>query len=214
MLAKRIEILIVDDHAVVREGLKRIVSGQEDLVVAGEAGNAADALAFLRRRGVDLVLLDLSLPGRTGLDLLKMIKTEWTRLPVLILSAYTEEQYAVRAIRSGADGFLNKESAAESLVGAIRKVAHGGKYISANLAERLALEVSGGRDKLPHEALSDRELLVLKKMAGGKSLNEIADELAISPKTVSTYRARIVEKMGLETNAELIRYALEHRLVD
>ena len=213
MRTEKIEILIVDDHSIVREGLKRILADVPDILVAAEADNGADAMAILRSNPVDLVLLDLSLPGRTGLEVLQLMKSEFRKLPVLILSAHEEEQYAVRALRDGADGFLNKQSAPELLVSAIRKVASGGKYVSAEMAERLATEVSGRTDKLSHEALSDREFMVLKMIAAGRSLNQIADQLSISPKTVSTYRARIIEKTGLQTNAELIRYALENELL-
>lgn len=208
------QILIVDDHTVVREGLKRILADVDNIQVMAEAGNANEALALLRERNFDLVLLDLSLPGRTGLELLRMIKDEQPKLPVLVLSAYAEDQYAVRALRDGADGFLNKQSAPELLVTAIRKVASGGKYVSATLAERLAQEIGGRTDKPVHETLSDREFVVLKMIAAGKNLNEIAETLCISPKTVSTYRARIIEKTGLQTNAELIRYALEQQLLN
>jgi two-component system, NarL family, invasion response regulator UvrY len=208
------QILIVDDHTVVREGLKRILADVDNIQVMAEAGNASEALALLRERNFDLVLLDLSLPGRTGLELLRMIKDEQPKLPVLVLSAYAEDQYAVRALRDGADGFLNKQSAPELLVTAIRKVASGGKYVSATLAERLAQEIGGRTDKPLHEALSDREFVVLKMIASGKNLNQIAEELCISPKTVSTYRARIIEKTGLQSNAELIRYALEQQLLN
>jgi two-component system, NarL family, invasion response regulator UvrY len=210
----QINILIVDDHMVVREGLKRILADVEDIQVKAEAGNSVEALALLRERDFDLVLLDLSLPGRTGLELLRMIKDERPKLSVLVLSAYSEDQYAIRALKDGADGFLNKQSAPELLVNAIRKVAAGGKYVSAEMAERLAQEIGGRSDKPLHEALSDREFMVLKMIASGKNLNQIAETLCISPKTVSTYRARIIEKTGLQTNAELIRYALEQQLLN
>jgi two-component system, NarL family, invasion response regulator UvrY len=213
MRTEIIEILIVDDHSIVREGLKRILSDIADINVAAEAGNGVDAMSILRTSRVDLVLLDLSLPGRTGLEVLQRMKSEFRKLPVLILSAHEEDQYAVRALKDGADGFLNKQSAPELLVCAIRKVASGGKYVSPEMAERLVTEVSGGTDKLSHEVLSDREFIVLKMIAAGRSLNQIADQLNISPKTVSTYRARIIEKTGLQTNAELIRYALENELL-
>ncbi len=213
MRSAAIEILIVDDHSIVREGLKRILSDVADIQVAAEAGNGADAMATLRKQRFDLVLLDLSLPGRTGLEVLQVIKSEFRKLPVLILSAHEEDQYAVRALRDGADGYLNKQSAPELLVTAIRKVAAGGKYVSPAMAERLAEEVGGRSDKPSHEDLSDREFAVLKMIAAGKSLNEIAEHLSISPKTVSTYRARIIEKTGLQTNADLIRYALENNLL-
>ena len=208
-----IEILIVDDHSIVREGLKRILSDVPEIQVAAEAGNGADAIAALRKRRFDLLLLDLSLPGRTGLEVLQLVKSEFRKLPVLILSAHEEDQYAVRALRDGADGYLNKQSAPELLVTAIRKVAAGGKYVSPAMAERLAEEVGGRSDKPSHEDLSDREFAVLKMIATGKSLNEIAEHLSISPKTVSTYRARIIEKTSLQTNADLIRYALENNLL-
>ena len=214
MRTTQIKILIVDDHMVVREGLKRILADVEDIQVQAEAGNSVEALALLRERDFDLVLLDLSLPGRTGLELLRMIKDEQPKLPVLVLSAYSEDQYAIRALKDGADGFLNKQSAPELLVNAIRKVAAGGKYVSAEMAERLAQEIGGRSDKPLHEALSDREFMVLKMIASGKNLNQIAETLCISPKTVSTYRARIIEKTGLQTNAELIRYALEQQLLN
>lgn len=214
MRAAYIEVLIVDDHSIVREGLKRILSDVTDIKVAAEAGNGAEAMSILRASQFDLVLLDLSLPGRTGLEVLQIMKAEFRKLPVLILSAHEEDQYAVRALRDGADGFLNKQSAPELLVSAIRKVAAGGKYVSPEMAERLAAEVSGRIEKPSHEALSDREFVVLKMIASGKTLNQIADQLSISPKTVSTYRARIIEKTGLQTNAELIRYALENQLLN
>ena len=214
MRTTQTKILIVDDHTVVREGLKRILADVENIQVTAEAGNSVEALALLRERDFDLVLLDLSLPGRTGLELLRMIKDERPKLPVLVLSAYAEDQYAIRALKDGADGFLNKQSAPELLVSAIRKVAAGGKYVSAAMAERLAQEIGGRSDKPLHEALSDREFVVLKMIASGKNLNQIAETLCISPKTVRTYRARIIEKTGLQTNAELIRYALEQQLLD
>ncbi len=213
-MAQRIEILVVDDHTVVREGLKRILEAEADCVVAGEAGSVPDAQAWLRKRSFDLVLLDISLPDRTGLDLLKNIKRDTPKLPVLILSAYRDEHYAVRALKDGADGYLNKESASEQLVMAVRKVAAGGKYLSPALAERIALDVGVKDNKTPHEGLSDREFEILKLIAHGRSLKEIAEQLRISPKTVTTYRARIIEKTGLATNAEFTRYMLESGLLD
>jgi DNA-binding NarL/FixJ family response regulator len=213
-LARRLEILVVDDHLVVREGLKRILEDCSDCVVAAEAGNVADALAWLRKRPFDLVLLDISLPERSGLELLKTIKKELSMLPVLVLSAYREDHYAVRAFKDGADGYLNKESASESLVAAIRKVASGGKYLSPALAERIALEIGTRNDRALHEGLSDREFEILKLIAAGTSLKDIAELLHVSPKTVTTYRARILEKTGLASNAELTRYMVENNLLD
>ena len=208
------DILVVDDHLVVREGLKRILEEYDDCVVAAEAGNVADALALLRRRSFDLVLVDISLPQRSGLELVRLIKTEWPRLRVLVLSAYGEDHYGLRALKEGADGYLGKESAAESLLAAIRKVASGGKYLTPVLAERLALELGAPRDRAPHEALSEREFEILKLIARGPGLKDIAEKLHISPKTVTTYRARILEKTGLTSNAALVRYVVEHALID
>jgi DNA-binding NarL/FixJ family response regulator len=208
-----IDILIVDDHLVVREGLKRILADTPEIRVAGEAGSVPEALTALRSRPFHLLLLDISLPGRTGVDLLKQLRGEFPQLRVLVLSAYTEDQYALRVLREGAHGFLNKESAAELLVSAIRKVAAGGKYISPELAERLADQLGNSGGAAPHELLSDREFVVLRLIAAGKSLNDIATDLRLSPKTISTYRSRIVEKIGLRSNAELTRYAIEKGLV-
>ena len=209
-----LSILVVDDHAVVREGLKRILEEQDDCVVAAEASNVPEACAWLRKRSFDLVLLDLSLPQRNGLELLKMIKKDTPRLPVLVLSAYGEDHYAVRALKDGADGYLNKESAAESLIAAVRKVASGGKFLTATLAERLALEIGTQDNAFLHESLSHRELSVLKLIARGNSLKSIAAQFHISAKTVTTYRARIMEKTGLASNAALTRYMLENQLLD
>jgi len=212
-LPGKLEILVVDDHLVVREGLKRILADAGDCMVAAEAGDVTGALAWLRRRSFDLVLLDISLPEQTGLDLLKTIKTQWPGLPVLMLTAYAEDQYAVRAFKEGADGYINKQTAMESLVTAIRKVAAGGKYLTSALAERIAVEM-GAHDARPlHETLSEREFEILKRIAHGTSLKDIARQLHISAKTVTTYRARILEKTGLTSNAELTRYMLENDLL-
>jgi DNA-binding NarL/FixJ family response regulator len=213
-LPGKLQILVVDDHVVVREGLKRILHECDDCVVAAEAGNVADALVWLRKRAFDLVLLDISLPERTGLELLKTIKRELPSLPVLVLSAYAEDHYAVRAFKDGADGYLNKQSAMDSLIVAIRKVAAGGKFLTPALAERIALELGTREGRAVHETLSERELAILKLIARGLSLKDIAERLHISPKTVTTYRARILEKTGLASNAELTRYMLENNLLD
>ena len=213
-MADRLEILVVDDHVVVREGLKRILQEDGNCVVAAEAGSVAEALAWLRKRTFGLVLLDISLPERTGLELLKTIKHEQPRLPVLVLSAYAEDHYAVRAFKDGADGYLNKQSAMDSLLVAIRKVAGGGKYLTPALAERVALELGTRDDRAVHEMLSDRELEILQLIARGLSLKDIAQRLHISAKTVTTYRARILEKTGLTSNAELTRYMVENNLLD
>jgi DNA-binding NarL/FixJ family response regulator len=213
-MGRRLEILVVDDHLVVREGLKRILDECEDFVVTAEASTVSEALTWLRKRHFDLVLLDISLPEKTGLDLLKAIKKDLPRLPVLILSAYREDHYAVRAMKDGADGYLNKESASESLIAAARKVASGGKYLTPALAERILLEISVRDDVPVHESLSDREFEVMKMIARGQSLKCVGEHLHISPKTVTTYRARIIQKTGLGSNAALTRYMLENNLLD
>jgi len=213
-MRNRLEILVVDDHLVVREGLKRILQEAEGCVVAAEAANVSEALTWLRKRPFDLVLLDISLPEKTGFELLETIKKELPRLPVLVLSAYRDDHYAVRAFRQGADGFLNKESASDSLIAAIRKVAAGGKYLTPALAERIALEISVRDDGPVHETLSHREFEVLTMIARGARLKPVGERLHISPKTVTTYRARIIEKTGLGNNAELTRYMLENNLLD
>ena len=206
-------ILIADDHPIVRHGLRQILADADDVSTVGEAASEADVLGQLRAQPWDVLVLDLAMPGRSGLETLKLVRAEWPRLPILILSMYSEDQYAIRALRAGADGYLTKESAAEKLLEAIRKVKGGGKYVSARLAERLAIEVGRSGSRLPHEALSDRELQVLIFLGSGKTVGEIADLLALSVKTVSTYRTRILEKTGLRNNAELVQYAMEHKLV-
>lgn len=207
-------ILIADDHAVVREGLRQIIAKQSDMVVAGEAASGPDVLKKIRSASYDVVLLDLSMPGRSGLEILADIKKEQPDLRVLVLSIYSEDLYAVRALRAGASGYLTKESAPEQLVEAIRKVSRGGKYISPSLAERLAFALDTDSNKLPHEKLSDREYQVLCMIASGKTVKEIAGELALSVPSVSTYRSRILIKMNLKNNAELAHYAIRNGLVD
>lgn len=209
-----IRVLIADDHAVVRRGLVQIVGAEPDMAVIGEAGNAQELLALVRTQHADAVVLDISMPGKTGLEAIKELKQECPKLPVLVLSMHPEDQYAVRALKLGAAGYMTKESAPEELVNAIRKVISGRRYISANLAERLAVTVTTGADQGPHEALSDREFQVLCMIAGGKSISQIGDELSLSVKTISTYRVRILEKMSMKSNAELTRYAIQNNLVD
>jgi len=209
-----INILIVDDHAVVRAGLRQIISGVSDMTVADEADSAFDALAKIRKKRYSMVVLDISMPGKSGLDVLKEIRNEHPKLPVLMLSMYPEDQYAVRALRSGASGYMTKDSAPDELVTAIRTVAGGRKYISSDLAERLAFNLDVDMKKEPHEILSDREYQVLCTIASGKTISEIADQLSLSVKTISTYRSRILEKMQLKNNAELTNYAIRNHLVD
>lgn len=209
-----IKILIADDHAIVREGLKQILLESPDLVVVAEASTGQEVLDKVAKNDLDLVVLDISMPGRGGMDILKEIKSLKPKLPVLILSMYPEEQYAVRVLKSGASGYLTKESAPVELVKAIRQISQGKKYISPSLAEKLAVDLEVSPDKPPHETLSDREYQVMCMIASGKTLKEIADELSLSIKTISTYRSRILEKMNMRTNAELTHYAVKNRLVD
>ncbi|WP_417070740.1 response regulator [Niveibacterium terrae] len=208
-----IRVLIADDHAIVRQGLRAILADTEDMSVAGEAENGVRALQMARGGDYDVVLMDVNMPDRNGIDTLKLIKKEQPKLPVLMLSMYPEDQYAIRALKAGAAGYLSKHSAPELLVSAIRQVASGKKYISASLAEQLA-EAIGEDDRPPHERLSDREYQTLCMIASGKTLTGIGEELNLSVKTVSVYRARLLEKMKLKNNAELTHYALKHGLVE
>jgi DNA-binding NarL/FixJ family response regulator len=210
-----IRVLVADDHTIVREGLKQILAKSGDLTVAGEAANGNDVLKMVRAQTWDVLVTDMSMPGRSGIELIKLVKEACPKLPVLVLSMFGEEQYAVRAIRAGASGYLNKESASEQLVAAIRKIASGGVHVSPAVAEALFNNVrGGGSNAQPHEQLSDREFQVLQLIAGGKSVTDIGTALNLSPKTVSTHKTRILEKMNMSNQAELIRYAIEHRLVD
>lgn len=209
-----IKILIADDHAIVRRGLKQILTETPDMIVAGEAHNGQDLLEKMRSDQWDVVVLDISMPGRGGLDILKQLKSERPKLPVLMLTIHPEDQYAVRVLRAGASGYLTKESAPDHLVEAIRKVARGGKYISPHLAERLAFNLESISERPPHEALSDREFQVLRLIASGKTVKEVGEELSLSVKTISTYRTRILEKMRMKNNAELTHYAIQQKLVD
>ena len=208
-----IKILIADDHAIVREGLKQIVADTSDMVVAGEAVDGQEVLEQVRKEDWDLILLDISMPGRGGIDTLKELKIEKPKLPVLVLSMYPEEQYAVRALKAGASGYLTKESAPEELIEAIRKVSQGRKYISAALAESLAFHVGTNSEKPLHETLSNREYQVMLMLASGKTVKEIANDLSLSAKTISTNRVRALRKMGMKNNAELTYYAITHGLV-
>jgi DNA-binding NarL/FixJ family response regulator len=209
-----IKILIADDHAIVRRGLKQILAETPDMVVAGEAHNGQELLEKARSDQWDVVVLDISMPGRGGLDILKQLKSERPKLPVLMLTIHPEDQYAVRVLRAGASGYLTKESAPDHLVEAIRKVARGGKYVSAHLAEKLVFNLESISEKPPHETLSDREFQVLRLIASGKTVKEIGEELSLSVKTISTYRSRILEKMKMKNNAELTHYAIQQKLVE
>lgn len=209
-----IKILIADDHAIVRQGLRQTVAGQPDMVVAGESQNAHETLKLVREGEWDVVVLDITMPGRSGLDLLIELKRERPNLPVLILSMHSEEQFAVRALKARAAGYITKQSAPKELINAIRKVHRGGKYVSPSLAESLAFELGDGGGKSAHEKLSDREYQILRMIATGRTPKEIAADLNLSEKTVGTYRMRLLEKMSMKRNAELIRYAIENRLVD
>ena len=207
-----IRVLLVDDHAIARNGVRLMLSAADDIRVDGEACNAAEALERVVAQEFDVALLDITMPGKNGLDLLKQLRGERPKLAVLMLSTYSEDIYAVRALKLGAAGYLTKDAPTAALVAAVRKAAAGGKYVSPAMLEKLASLIGGGGGG-NHEALSNRELEVLKLIAAGESLVRIGETLHLSPNTVTTYRSRILEKMGLDSNAELTRYALEHGLI-
>jgi DNA-binding NarL/FixJ family response regulator len=209
-----INVLIVDDHALIREGVKKTLSGSPDMTVVGEAANVVEMLKELERLTVNVVLLDITMPGESGLDALKELRQNYPHLPVLILSFHPEHRFAVRALKAGASGYITKESATEELVQAVGKVANGGMYVSAALAEQLAAELKDASTRLPHETLSDREFQVMRLFAQGKKSSDIAEELGVSVNTVNTYRMRIFEKMNMQSNVELSRYAVEHGLIE
>ena len=209
-----IRVLIADDHAVVRAGLKQILSGIADLQVTAEAASGNEALAAIRAHRFDVIVLDMSMPGRSGLDLIRQVKEEQPHARILVLSMHQEDQYAVRSLKAGASGYLNKDSAPEMLVGAIRKVASGGAFISPATAEQLAHGVIRGEQRPPHSLLSDREFEVFQSLVGGESVSAIANKLNLSVKTVSTHKSRIMQKMGMQSATELIRYALENGLIE
>ena len=210
-----IRILIADDHAILRAGLKHLLSEATDIVVAGEASSGSETMSLVREADFDLLVLDMSMPGRSGIDLIRQIKAERPRLPILILSMHKEDIFAVRALRAGAAGYLCKDNAETQLEAAIRKVAGGGLYINQTVAERLAQEMVGGNTAvLPHTHLSDREYEVFRDIAAGLGVTEIGQRLNLSVKTVSTHKARIMQKMGFANTAELIQYAMRHQLID
>ena len=208
-----IRVLIVDDHAIVRRGLRALLSDELPGVAFGEASDAQQALKEMRRGKWDVALLDITLPGKSGLELLKELKAARPKLPVLVLSAHSEDQFALRALKAGAEGYLTKDSAPEELVKAIRKVLAGGRYVSPTLAEKLASNVRKVFTRLPHETLSDREYEVMCLIASGKTVTEIAGELTLSVKTISTYRTRVLEKLGAKNSAAIVQYAILNGLV-
>ena len=208
-----IRLLICDDHAIVRQGLKQILADVPDLTVAGEAADGPTAIQCMRAGGVDMVLLDIALPGRDGLDVLKQVRQEFPQLPVLIVSTYPEKQYALRCLRLGAGGYLNKGADPAELIAAIRKIAGGGMFVSPAVAESLALALRHESERPPHELLSQREYQVFTLIAAGKTLSQIAEALSLSSNTVSTYRARIMEKLHTHNDVETALYAVRHQLV-
>lgn len=209
-----IRIVVADDHTIVREGLKQLLRGADGLEIAGEAQDGHQVMKAVRELDFDVLLLDMSMPGKSGIELIKQVHAEKPKVRIMVLSMHEERQYAIRAIRAGAAGYLTKESAMALLVEAIRKVAAGGAFISAEVAEQLALGAMPNAEGLPHEALSDREFQIFRLIAEGKSVSDIADRLNLSVKTVSTHKSNILHKMHLNTTAELIRYAMTHRLVE
>ncbi len=209
-----IKILIADDHAIVREGLKQIVAEEKDMLVAGEAGNTNEMFELLKKEDFAIIILDISMPGRSGLEALKFLKKNYPQVPALILSMFSEEQYGLRALKAGAAGYLKKVSAPSELVSAIRKIVNGGKYINQSLAEKLADEYDSDRKERMHDKLSNREYQIMCLIASGKSTEEIAIDLSISINTVYTYRNRILEKMHLKSNVELTQYALQNKLIE
>ena len=209
----KIRIFIADDHPIVRQGLRRIVEADAGMAISGEADAAAALLAGLETAATDLVLLDVSMPGGLFLETLRELRTRHPTIRVLALSVHPEDEWAVRALRAGASGYLTKDHSPDQLLDAIRRVYRGGKYVSPTLAERLATHLDGGGQRAPHELLSDREFEVMRRLGSGLTVSQIASELAISAKTVSTYRARILEKMAVATNADLVRYAARHGLI-
>jgi DNA-binding NarL/FixJ family response regulator len=213
LLAKK-RILIIDDHAVVRDGVKKIFDEQPGAILFGEASTRLEALELAREQDWDLAVLDLSLGSQSGLEVLKELKQIRPRLPVLILSMHSEEQYALRAFKAGASGYITKDSSRAELAKAVDKVAAGGRYVTAALAEKLVFDLGRGTNEPPHASLSDREFEVMRLIASGKTVTEIAELVSLSDKTISTYRARLLEKMRMKTNAELTRYAIQNNLVD
>ena len=211
---EKMKVLLADDHAIIRDGLRQILADTDDLVVAGEAANGLDVLQKVREQDWDVLVLDISMPGRNGLDLIRMAKEERPELPILVLSMHQEEQYAVRALKAGAQGYITKESDSELLVAAIRRVAKGGVHISDKVAELMVRGIRPTDKPQPHNLLSDREYQIFNMLVMGRTLTEIAAELSLSVKTISTHKTHILQKMNLSSAAELIRYAVAHDLAD
>jgi DNA-binding NarL/FixJ family response regulator len=209
-----IRVLLADDHALVRTGLKELLRRTGDIEVTGEAVNGQDLLTVARKGGFDVLVLDMSMPGRSGIELLKLVRAEQPKLRVLVLSMHSEKQYAVRALKAGAAGYLTKEHAADELISAIRRIAAGGAYVSPETAERLVLDSSSGPRDSAHARLSDREFEIFRMIVAGRAITVIASELNLSVKTISTHKGRILQKMGLSSQADLVRYAVEHDLAD
>ncbi len=212
-MQRKLKVIITDDHRIVRAGIKQIVEECPDMASVDEASDGQELLVKVRKNNYDAILLDLALPGRDGLEILKQLKSEKCRVPVLILSVYPEEQYAIRALKSGAAGYLTKSTAPEELIEAIKKISSGKKYITPALAEHLAAHIDNDLEVSPHERLSDRELKILCRIASGKTVSVIAGEMFLNVKTVSSYRRRILEKMEMKSNAELTHYAIKNNLV-
>jgi DNA-binding NarL/FixJ family response regulator len=209
-----IRLVIADDHTIVREGLRQLLGGAGGFDIVGEARDGAETMQRVRELDFDVLLLDMSMPGRAGMDLIRQVRAERPRVRILVLSMHQEHQYAIRAIRAGASGYLTKESASRELATALRKVAAGGAYITPEVAEQLALGAMPSADALPHTTLSDREFQVLRMLVSGKSVSDIAAALTLSVKTVSTHKARLMQKLGVSNTSEMFRYAIQHRLVD
>ena len=209
-----INVLIADDHALIREGVKKTLSGEPDMTVVGTANNVPELFQRLEQLAVSIVLLDITMPGESGLDALKELRQKYPRLPILILTFHPEHRFAVRALKAGAAGYITKESATDELVQAVRKIAGGGKYVSPALAEQLATELEDKSDLPLHATLSDREFQVMRLFAAGKKSSEIAEQLSVSVNTVNTYRMRVLQKMNMQSDVELSRYAVEHGLIE
>jgi DNA-binding NarL/FixJ family response regulator len=210
----KLRVFITDDHGMVRKGLRQILEESEDIEVTGEASDYGGLVAGLKQHPCDVLLIDVSMPGKNGIDSLKQVLKDYPAVRALVVSMYPEDQFALRALKAGASGYLTKTSGPEKLLEAVREIAAGRKYVTPELAQALAQSVTGGGGRPLHETLSDREFQTLRLIAAGKKLSQIADEMALSAKTVSVYRARLLEKMKLRNNAELTRYALENNLVD